>query len=60
MMVYEPTLAEDNNKDMWLDFSYIDDVVAGILNTLPNLPMPNEHGVWYKVYNIATTNPSRS
>ena len=28
-----------NNGDMWRDFTYIDDVVSGILNVLPNPPV---------------------
>ena len=48
-----------NNGDMWRDFTYIDDVVAGIINILPNPPVPNEHGDRYKVYNIGNNKPER-
>lgn len=48
-----------NNGDMWRDFTYIDDVVAGILNILPNPPVPNEHGDRYKVYNIGNNKPEQ-
>jgi UDP-glucuronate 4-epimerase len=48
-----------NNGDMWRDFTYIDDVVAGILNILPNPPVPNEHGDRYKVYNIGNNKPKQ-
>jgi UDP-glucuronate 4-epimerase len=44
---------------MWRDFTYIDDVVAGILNILPNPPVPNEHGDRYKVYNIGNNKPEQ-
>lgn len=44
---------------MWLDFSDIDDVATGILTILPNLVVPNEHGIWYKVYNIGNNKPKR-
>lgn len=48
-----------NNGDMWRDFTYIDDVVAGILNILPNPPVPNKHGDRYKVYNIGNNKPEQ-
>jgi len=48
-----------NNGDMWRDFTYIDDVVAGIINILPNPPVPNEHGDRYKVYNIGNNKPEQ-
>ena len=48
-----------NNGDMSRDFTYIDDVVAGILNILPNPPVPNEHGDRYKVYNIGNNKPEQ-
>jgi UDP-glucuronate 4-epimerase len=48
-----------NNGDMWRDFTYIDDVVAGILNILPNPPVANEHGDRYKVYNIGNNKPEQ-
>jgi UDP-glucuronate 4-epimerase len=34
-----------NNGDMWRDFTYIDDVVAGILNILPN---PSVQGLQHR------------
>jgi len=48
-----------NNGDMWRDFTYVDDVVAGILNILPNPPVPNDHGDQYKVYNIGNNKPEQ-
>jgi len=48
-----------NNGDMWRDFTYIDDIVEGILNVLPNPPVPNGHGDRYKVYNIGNNRPER-
>ena len=48
-----------NNGDMWRDITYIDDVVAGIINILPNPPVPNEHGDRYKVYNIGNNKPEQ-
>jgi len=48
-----------NHGDMWRDFTYIDDIVQGILNILPNPPIPNENGDRYKVYNIGNNKPER-
>lgn len=48
-----------NNGDMMRDFTYIDDIVRGILNILPNAPQENENGVKYKVYNIGNNKPER-
>lgn len=41
-----------NNGHMFRDFTYIDDIVEGIINVIPNIPMPNDHDVRHKVYNI--------
>ena len=48
-----------NNGDMWRDFTYIDDVVSGILNVLPNPPVVNDSGDRYKVYNIGNNKPEK-
>lgn len=39
------------------DFTYIDDIVAGIIEVLQRAPMENEDGVRYKVYNIGNNHP---
>lgn len=41
-----------NFGDMKRDFTYIDDIVAGVINVIKNPPQKNENGVPYKVYNI--------
>ena len=41
-----------NNGHMFRDFTYVDDIVEGISNVIPNAPIPNEDGVCHKVYNI--------
>lgn len=41
-----------NNGDMRRDFTYIDDIVNGVIKTLDNPPPPNEQGRPYRVYNI--------
>lgn len=47
-----------NNGDMLRDFTYVDDIVKGILNILPNIPQEIE-GVRHKVYNIGNHKPER-
>ncbi|MCR5503318.1 MAG: NAD-dependent epimerase [Lachnospiraceae bacterium] len=46
-----------NHGDMQRDFTYVDDIIAGILNILPNPPEENEVGAPYKVYNIGNHHP---
>lgn len=46
-----------NNGDMMRDFTYIDDIVKGVVNILGNAPEKNEKGVSYKVYNIGNHQP---
>lgn len=46
-----------NNGDMQRDFTYIDDIVDGIVKTLDHPPPPNEHGRPYRIYNIGNNKP---
>lgn len=39
------------------DFTYIDDIVTGVMNVMKKTPEPNENGVKYKVYNIGNNQP---
>lgn len=39
------------------DFTYIDDIVTGVLNVMQKAPTPNEDGIMYKVYNIGNSKP---
>ncbi len=48
-----------NNGDMYRDFTYIDDVVKGVVNILCNPPAQNEDGVQYKIYNIGNNKPEK-
>ncbi len=48
-----------NNGDMYRDFTYIDDIVTGILNILPNLPQKDENGALFKLYNIGNNKPEK-
>ena len=48
-----------NNGDMMRDFTYIDDIVKGITNILPNPPAEIGTGAIYKVYNIGNNKPEK-
>lgn len=48
-----------NNGDMYRDFTYIDDVVNGILPLIENSPVLNMEGVPYKIYNIGNNRPEK-
>lgn len=46
-----------NFGDMYRDFTYIDDIVTGVINIMNKAPKANEDGVKYKVYNIGNNSP---
>lgn len=46
-----------NHGDMKRDFTYIDDIVTGIVNVMQKPPAENEDGARYKVYNIGNNKP---
>lgn len=48
-----------NNGDMLRDFTYIDDIVAGVENILCNPPIADENGALYKIYNIGNNKPEK-
>lgn len=48
-----------NNGDMWRDFTYIDDIVKGIIAILPTPPQKNSNGDQCKVYNIGNNKPEK-
>lgn len=48
-----------NNGDMYRDFTYVDDIIQGIMNMLLNPPKPDENGDRAKVYNIGNNNPEK-
>ena len=48
-----------NNGDMYRDFTYVDDIVEGIVNILPHAPEADELGAYYKVYNIGNNKPEK-
>lgn len=46
-----------NNGDMMRDFTYIDDIVDGIIKVAQKAPAKNADGVPYKIYNIGNNKP---
>lgn len=46
-----------NFGDMKRDFTYVDDIVTGIVNVMKKPPVENEDGALYKVYNIGNNKP---
>lgn len=48
-----------NHGDMRRDFTYIDDIVAGIEKILCHPPGKDENGVAYKIYNIGNNKPEK-
>ena len=48
-----------NQGDMYRDFTYVDDIVQGILNMLCNPPKEDENGDRSKVYNIGNNKPEK-
>lgn len=48
-----------NYGDMYRDFTYIDDIVTGIINVMKKPPQPDGDGVRYKIYNIGNNKPEK-
>jgi len=48
-----------NFGDMYRDFTYIDDIVNGIVRVMEKSPLPNEDNVKYKIYNIGNSKPEK-
>jgi UDP-glucuronate 4-epimerase len=46
-----------NYGDMKRDFTYIDDIVTGVVNVMGKVPDKNEDNVPYKLYNIGNNKP---
>lgn len=46
-----------NQGELYRDFTYIDDIVQGIMKVLNNPPKPDSDGERYKVYNIGNNKP---
>lgn len=48
-----------NQGDMLRDFTYIDDIITGMVNILCNPPVVDENGSVYKIYNIGNNKPEK-
>jgi len=46
-----------NYGDMKRDFTYIDDIVTGMVNIIAKIPVETEDGAPYKIYNIGNNKP---
>lgn len=46
-----------NYGDMKRDFTYIDDIITGVVNVIGKVPVETEDGAPYKVYNIGNNKP---
>lgn len=46
-----------NHGDMYRDFTYIDDIITGIINVIQKTPKETEDGVPYHIYNIGNNKP---
>lgn len=56
-MVNGQTIQIFNNGDMYRDFTYIDDIIEGVMKIMPSIPAETEDGAKYKVYNIGNNQP---
>ncbi len=56
-LVKGETIQIYNNGDMYRDFTYIDDIVTGIVNVMQKTPVQTEDGAFYKIYNIGNHKP---
>lgn len=56
-MVKGETIQVYNNGDMLRDFTFVDDIVGGIMRMLEHPPVKNEEGDPYKIYNIGNNHP---
>ena len=46
-----------NHGDMYRDFTYIDDIVKGVMAVIDKVPEPTEDNAKYKIYNIGNNKP---
>lgn len=51
------TIPVFNEGNLYRDFTYVDDIVSGVVSVLNTLPRPNAKGVRNKVYNIGNHRP---
>ncbi len=58
-IMHGETIKIFNNGDMMRDFTYVEDIVTGIMNMLNNPPKDNGKGARYKIYNIGNHAPEK-
>ena len=58
-IMHGETIKIFNNGDMMRDFTYVEDIVTGIMNMLNNPPADNGKGARYKIYNIGNNSPEK-
>lgn len=58
-IMHGETIKIFNNGDMMRDFTYVEDIVTGIMNMLNNPPADNGKGAHYKIYNIGNNAPEK-
>ena len=51
------TIKVFNHGDLYRDFTYIDDIIEGVVNVMYSQPKADEKGVQHKVYNIGNNKP---
>ncbi|MBO7725860.1 MAG: GDP-mannose 4,6-dehydratase [Thermoguttaceae bacterium] len=51
------TIPVFNRGNLYRDFTYVDDIVNGVVSVLNTPPQPNAKGVRHKVYNIGNHRP---
>lgn len=56
-MVRGETIQLYNYGDMWRDFTYVDDIVTGVVDVMGRVPEADADGARYKIYNIGDSNP---
>ena len=44
-----------NHGDLWRDFTYVDDVVKGLIHVMKKVPIADLDGVRHKIYNIGNS-----
>lgn len=57
MLVKGETIQIYNMGDMYRDFTYIDDIVHGVMCVMQKTPEETEDGAPYKIYNIGNNKP---
>ena len=58
-IMHGETIKIFNNGDMMRDFTYVEDIVTGIMNMLNNPPADNGKGARYNIYNIGNNSPEK-